>query len=79
MEKFSVYKAAQRLGISRSTLLKELKDGRIAAHKRRYRIIFFKQDIECYEKRNTLNYRETSRNTEKNSFVSEKQGVKNLL
>lgn len=79
MEKFSVRKASKRLGISRSTLLKEVEDGRIVAHKRRHRIIFFPQDIECYEKRNTLNYRETSRNTEKNSFISEKQGVKNLL
>lgn len=68
MEKFSVNKTAKRLGLSRSTLLKELYDGQIVAHKRRHRIIFFKQDIECYEKRNTINYRETSRNTEKNHY-----------
>jgi len=77
VEKFSVRKASKRLGMSRSTLFKEVQDGRIVAHKRRHRIIFFKQDIECYEKRNTLNYRETSSNTEKNSFISEKQDVKN--
>lgn len=64
MEKFSVRKASKRLGISRSTLLKEVYDGRIVAHKRRYRIIFFKQDIECYEKRNVLNNSETPSNKE---------------
>lgn len=77
MEKYSVNKTAKRLGLSRSSLLKELYDGHIVAHKRRHRIIFFKQDIEWYEKRTTLNYRETSSNTEKNNFMSEKQGVKN--
>lgn len=77
MEKYSVNKTAKRLGLSRSSLHKELYDGHIVAHKRRHRIIFFKQDIEWYEKRNTLNYRETPSNTEKNNFMSEKQGVKN--
>ena len=63
--------------MSRSALVKELYDGHIVAHKRRRRIIFFEQDISCYEKRNTLNYRDISSNTEKNSFISEKQDVKN--
>lgn len=77
MEKFSVSKTAKRLGLSRSTLLKELNDGQIIGHRRRRRIIFFEQDISCYEKRNTLNYRDISSNTEKNSFIYEKKDVKN--
>lgn len=55
MEKFSIDKAARRLGISRTTLLKEIEDGRIVAHKRRERIVFFEKDLEDYEKRNMIN------------------------
>lgn len=55
MKKFSVHQAAKRLGISRTTLLKEIEDGRIVAHKRRERIVFFEKDLEDYEKRNMIN------------------------
>lgn len=68
MKKFNVCEAAMRLGISRTTLLKEVKDGRIIAHKRRKRIIFFENDIKYYEKQNTINAMETINNVEKNNL-----------
>lgn len=77
MGKYSVCQVAKRLGVSRSTLLKEVNDGHIVAHKRRDRIIFFERDIKYYEKQNILNYREASSNTEKNNLMTEQQKMQN--
>ena len=71
MKKFSVYQAAKRLGISRTTLLKEIEDGHIVAHKRRHRIIFFEDDIKYYEKQNTINAMDITKNVEKNNLMTE--------
>lgn len=71
MEKYSVNKTAKRLGLSRSSLLKELYDGHIVAHKRRNRIIFFEDDIKYYEKQNTINAMETTNYIEKNNPMTE--------
>lgn len=57
MKKVSVYQAAKRLGVARTTLLKEIEDGHIVAHKRRERIIFFEKDLADYEKQNLINKR----------------------
>lgn len=57
MKKISVNQAAKRLGISRTTLLMEIEDGHIIAHKRRERIIFFEKDLADYEKQNLINKR----------------------
>lgn len=51
----SVSQAADRLGISRATLNKEIEEGGIVAHRRRGRIIFFVEDLEEYERRNVIN------------------------
>lgn len=58
-KKFSVYQAAKRLGVSRTTLLRELQDGFILAHKRRDRIVFFEKDLLDYEEKNMINSRDT--------------------
>lgn len=59
MKKFSLHQAAKRLGVSRTTLLKEIEDGHITAHKRRDRIVFFDEDLRDYEKKNMIDRRET--------------------
>lgn len=51
----SVSQAADRLGISRATLNKEIEEGNITAHRRRGRIIFFESNLEEYERRNMIN------------------------
>lgn len=56
--KYSIFQAAGRLGISRTTLNKEIEDGNITAHKRRGRIIFFEEDLRAYEQRNAINNQE---------------------
>lgn len=71
MEKYSVNKTAKRLGLSRSSLLKELYDGHIVAHKRRHRIIFFEDDIRYYEKQNIINAMDITKNVEKNNPMTE--------
>lgn len=55
MEKFSIRKAAMRLGLSRTGLLKEIEEGSIVAHRRRSRIVVFEKDLEAYEKQNIIN------------------------
>ncbi len=77
MKKFSVHAAAKRLIMSRSSLLKEVTDGRIIAHKRRDRIVFFESDIKYYEKQNTINGDEMTDNIEKNSLMNDQQIIQN--
>lgn len=77
MKKYSVHAAAKRLIMSRSSLLKEVMDGRIVAHKRRYRTVFFEDDIEYYEKQNTINIGETTSNIGKNDLMNEQQILQN--
>ena len=54
-KKYSICKAAIRLGFSRATLNKEIEEGNIIAHKRRGRIVLFEDDLQAYEERNTIN------------------------
>lgn len=75
MKIFSVNQAAKMLGMSRTSLLKEVNDGHIVAHRRRNKIIFFKKDIKLYERQNIINGTETTKNVKKNHLIMEQQMI----
>lgn len=52
-------KAAKKLGMSRFSLMKEVSEGNIVAHKRRSRWLFTEEDVQEYIGRNRLERRET--------------------
>lgn len=71
MNFFTTKKAAQKLGISRSALMKEILDGNITFHKRRSRYVFMDKDLEEYIEKNKFSMKETKRIGNKNISIEE--------